>query len=787
MNIQHGGWKDNATGESGSIYDLVQLVNPGMSFPEAKAFVDGKGAIKPQIKQPEYFGDLKSPYWTEGRKATLARAQQRLADASGCKILNDLISYDGISKETLQHFECGLVDWEFIPDQPVEALLIPYPTGAQLYARGDNGKQIQMFTGSKPADSFFGASKLQGNKELLICKSPREAMLAHQELGDRFDVLGISSGETYKLTEPQVAFLNAKARYYKRVFVAFDRDTIPAEEIAFGFARKVCDAIGSLKRDIRLCNVGKLTGNQCKDLTDLFNSSYKANHIELFDRSDFSYSEYIWNMVTEENKIWDVDYRGKAPIQPLRTNNVLGKEGYGKLYLKGDTTPILVQQKDKILSKPSGYQMNDYMREQVIQKYSKWVDTHTDPESGETRYISSASIQNKYATYGNKVLQDKYKGQLNTKRIDFLRDGKEDSYLYFKNTAVHITSDQVTELSYSELPGCIWENQIIDRPFSLQSDAAAKAIFAEFVSKVSGNNPERIKSLESHIGFNLHNFKNPAKGKITIFTDEVLGPEGRADGGTGKSLVAKAVGQIRHLQMLDGEKFDPTHRFAYQDVSVENQIILIDDIDSDFPFSGMFTAATGDLTVEQKGEDRITIPFELSPKFMITSNYPVKGSGTSYKRRQTLVEFANYYNDDFTPADDFGHFFFQEWDEEEWKLFDSYMIHCLQVYLKYGLVTTSVNYERKKLMIETDPAFVEWAEEWIESDMEYDLRSLFRGGDMKFVGAQSVDPAETSNGDFIRSFLNSHPDILNDNQARTFNKWMEQFGEMKGWSVHRWP
>jgi len=787
LNLESGGWKDNATGQTGNIYDLVRLIYPSMSFKDAKDFVDGKRAFKkPKPKDPEYYTGFTSPFWSDENKQMLKRAQERLEKAAGNKLLREIESYDGLTKETMVLFGCGIIDYSFTGEK-VEAILIPYPTGAQIYARGPQGKLIRMLPGSKPSDSFIGADQLSRNKKLVIVKSPREFMLVKQVLGNTCDVIGICSGETDKLSEQQKAILMAIALYYDCVFVSLDRDTLPAEEIAFGFARKVCDVIGTNKRIIWLCNIGKLTGNKCKDLTDLCKSNYKGQLLELFTQGDFTYSDYIWNTVTHEKQIWDIDYKGKATIQPIRTNNVFGKAGYGKIYLQDNITPILVRQKGNILYKPSGFQMNDFMREQVIQKYSKWIDTFTDPDTDIVKYVSSATVENKYDTYGNKVLQDNYKGQMNTKRVKFLKDTKNDSYLYFKDTVVHVTSGGVTELSYSDLSGCIWENQIVDRPFSWQSNSSSKAVFAQFVSNVSGSDAKRIKSLESHIGYNLHNFKDPSKGKITLFTDEVISPEGRANGGSGKSLVAKAVGQIRHLQMLDGEKFDPTHRFAYQDVSVENQIILIDDIDADFPFSGMFTAATGDLTVEPKGEKRLTIPFDLSPKFIITSNHPIKGSGSSYKRRQTVVEFANYYSEDFTPADDFGHFFFQEWDENEWKLFDSYMIHCLQVYLSNGLITASVNYERKKLMVETHPSFVEWAEYWIEPKIDYDLRCLFRGGNVKFTGAQTVEPAENSKGENIRSFLNTHPEVLNDNQARTFNKWMEEFGEMNNWSVHRWP
>jgi hypothetical protein len=53
---------------------------------------------------------------------------------------------------------------------------------------------------------------------------------------------------------------------------------------------------------------------------------------------------------------------------------------------------------------------------------------------------------------------------------------------------------------------------------------------------------------------------------------------------------------------------------------------------------------------------------------------------------------------------------FDDWNEEEWARFDSYMINCCQYYLKNGLVSHDFNnLESRKFIKETSYEFYEWS------------------------------------------------------------------------------
>jgi len=97
---------------------------------------------------------------------------------------------------------------------------------------------------------------------------------------------------------------------------------------------------------------------------------------------------------------------------------------------------------------------------------------------------------------------------------------------------------------------------------------------------------------------------------------------------------------------------------------------------------------TEGLTLEKKNKDAIKIPFSKSPKIAITTNYAIKGAGNSFARRRL---------------------FFGDWNDDEWCVFDNYMIQCLQLYLREGLMQSEfVNLKIRQLSAETSHDFVEW-------------------------------------------------------------------------------
>lgn len=779
LNIQHGGWKDNGTGEAGDIYSLVQLLNPGMNFKEAQAFIGGKqSASLTQPKKRIYHTDFEGPFWTPDQLENLKSAQQRLAENPGSSVIAYLKSYDGIRLETLQKFGCGLISWNF-GRELMEALLIPYPTGAQIYTRGKQGKHIRMIPGSKPGESFMGAGQLSGKKELLIAKSPREAMLAWQELSSNVDVLGTCSGENDKLHTSQGALLTDKARYWNKVFVCRDRDTIPAEKQAFGFARKVSDAIGTFKRDVRLCNLGKLTCNECKDLTDLYNSDHRDRVTELFGRS---YSEYIWNSHTEDYRFWETDDKGRLEINEVKFARVLGKFGFKKSYFGEAEEPTLVRDDQNVLSNISSHQLSDFVLDEIFTKLSKYVDASLvlGKNSSEEKLISNSQLQKVFFKYRDKVLSTQIKAIFRQKPIKILTDHASASFLFYKNGVVKVTKDAIQLKRFDQMDGKIWVSQIMNRTFH-DTAPNGKGDLEKFVENISDRDPNKKRSYMSALGYLMHTYKNKAGSPAIILVDEKSSP-GIAQGGTGKSLFAQSIKYIRAQRYMAGKNVDPSSRFFFMDAQMGDQSLFFDDVRADFDFEALFNVITDDMQVEAKYKNRFTIPFEISPKIILATNSIVKGFGSSFRRRQFTLPFSDFYLKNPVPQEEFGRKLFDDWDEMEWRRYDDFMIRCLQLYLQKGLVKFPTNYHLiRGLTDATSSDFYDWARAHLELDIEYKGNVLFNG--LNRIADSSNPPTEkpvNSSGTSFPSFSEVSGDLM-DAEYRKFLEWLRQYATFKGW------
>ena len=174
-------------------------------------------------------------------------------------------------------------------------------------------------------------------------------------------------------------------------------------------------------------------------------------------------------------------------------------------------------------------------------------------------------------------------------------------------------------------------------------------------------------------------------------------------------MVAQAIGKLRKTVRLDGRNFNFSKNFSFQSVTLDTAVIEFNDASKKFNFDKLFSIITDDITVEKKNKDEIIIPFRQSPKIIISTNYTIEGSDDSTLDRQFTVEFSDHYNKSHRPIDEFGHRFFDEWNNAEWNAFFNYMIGCMQLYLKKGLIECGfVNLKRKKLIDATCAEFAEF-------------------------------------------------------------------------------
>jgi len=351
--------------------------------------------------------------------------------------------------------------------------------------------------------------------------------------------------------------------------------------------------------------------------------------------------------------------------------------------------------------------------------------------------------------------------------VYFVSDTKDAAYLYYRNCAVKITKDTKTIIDYIDLGGYVWSDHVIDRDFVMCD--VIDCDFRKFVGNISGNIEKNITSLESTIGYLMHGYKNFSYSPAVILNDENITPN--PEGGTGKGLFMNALGQMKKLVVIDGKSFNFERSFAYQLVSADTQILCFDDVKKHFDFERLFSVVTEGLTLEKKNKDAIKIPFSKSPKIAITTNYVIKGEGSSFERRRFELEFKQHYSQFHTPFMEFKKLFFGDWDENEWCQFDNYMINNLMFYLDKGLVKCDAkNSKIKKLIAATNADFIEWC--GLIDDVPNDK-----------LKPNTLIPKQDLYLDFVKEYPDYAARSKHSISRNAFYKWLSAYGLY----VHKQP
>ena len=398
--------------------------------------------------------------------------------------------------------------------------------------------------------------------------------------------------------------------------------------------------------------------------------------------------ENVINRLEEEqsnHQFWTKNEKGIIKIVHVSFKNFLEENGFYKFCPEGAKNYVFVKVTNNLIDHTSEKEIKDYILNYLLE-------------------IDDISVYNYFAEH-TKYFREEFLTLLSSIDVYFIEDKKTTSYLYYRNGAVEITYDNIKQIDYLDLGGYVWKDHVIDRDFALCESIHCD--YQKFISNICANSDERIRSMRSTIGYMLHGWKNLAYCPAVILNDEMISDN--PEGGSGKGLFMNALSHMKKLVTIDGKSFTFERTFAYQLVSADTQLLCFDDVKKHFDFERLFSVITEGLILEKKNKDAISIPFSKSPKISITTNYAIKGKGTSFERRKWELELAHHYNKDYTPLEEFGKLMFGDWNDEEWCQFDNYMIQCLQLYLEKGLLRSEfVNLKIRKLSAETCHEFIEW-------------------------------------------------------------------------------
>ena len=371
------------------------------------------------------------------------------------------------------------------------------------------------------------------------------------------------------------------------------------------------------------------------------------------------------NRAEDEIVFWFKE-KDKLRIDGKKFVDLLSQLGF-RIYLIGKDY-LLVHIENNIVDDIAPVQMKNKVKEYIL-----------DPARNYEDDITAEMVLGKLINQSSSLFSRSYLEYLEHLPDDFRRDTQNESFVYFRNCFVRINDEGYTINEYTHLDKPIWKKQIIDRDF-YEVDQVSD--FRTFIFRICRNEADRYDSFRSVIGYLLHGYKDPAMAKAIIFMDEKL--DDGSNGGCGKSLLGNAISKVRKSLRLGGKnfKFD---RFSFQSYEPGTQIIEFNDLSKHFQFEMLFTTITDNIVVEKKNKDELIIPFEYSPKILLSTNYTLSGVDESTLRRQFIIEFSDYFNIKYSPEDEFGRRFFDDWSENDWCSFYQFMINCLQFYLKNGL------------------------------------------------------------------------------------------------------
>ena len=418
--------------------------------------------------------------------------------------------------------------------------------------------------------------------------------------------------------------------------------------------------------------------------------SKKEIKMQLLDSNlDSDTIDSVLNKVEEDNAkqtFWDRNDRGVIRIVHILFKQFLEDNGFYKYCPEGSKNYVFVKVTNNLIDHTSEKEIKDFILSYLLE-------------------LDDISVYNYFAD-NTRFFKEEFLSMLSTIDIYFIEDNKESAYLYYLNCAVKISKFDIVPIDYLDLGGYVWKDHVIDRNFNICS-VTERCDFRKFILNINGSDSNRVKAMESTLGFLMHGYKNLSFCPAVILNDEVISDN--PEGGTGKGLLMNALSKMKKLVVIDGKSFAFERSFAYQLVSADTQILCFDDVKKHFDFERLFSVVTEGLTLEKKNKDAIKIPFSKSPKIAITTNYAIKGAGNSFARRKWELELHQYYSKNFTPLDEFGKLMFGDWNDDDWCEFDNYMIFCLKNYLNTGLVKSKfVNLKIRQLSAETCHEFIEW-------------------------------------------------------------------------------
>lgn len=326
----------------------------------------------------------------------------------------------------------------------------------------------------------------------------------------------------------------------------------------------------------------------------------------------------------------------------------------------------------------------------------------------------------------NSIFSDNMLEFLEYADVDILRATSNDSYFPFLNCIVRVSKyNKIEVLSYDQIDGkYVWDSSVIKHEFNLDFDYKNFS-FYKFLEKINNDESNRLIFCNQIIGYLLHEYRDPLNPVTVVFGEETS--DTNLGGGAGKGILTTALAKLSNLINIDGKSFNPDREFAFQRVNVDSRLVVLQDTTDKFDFEALFSKTTDGFTIRKMFTPEIFVPFELSPKFIITTNYTVDNSSSASERRLKLLEFSSFFNSKNKPIDYLGEVLFNSWDSEKWNKFYTLMFDCVLLYLENGIAEISETQTSKIKRISTKYGddFLGWFKEYSPDNNYIDFQDIY--------------------------------------------------------------
>lgn len=362
---------------------------------------------------------------------------------------------------------------------------------------------------------------------------------------------------------------------------------------------------------------------------------------------------------------------------------------------------------------------------QFVEELPDYDHSNGDSVITITSEIIKGKLYNALENYFKPAL---FNRMLNDTDIFIKEDTKNEKFLFYQNCWISISKTGYQVCDYSELDGYVWKNMILPRNFTLPNDP--ESVFSKFCTNITGKEPDRLKSLQTIIGYNLHAWFS-GKLKATIFTDSRISEDGEANGRTGKGILCKAMGHMLNADFkkstvyvpINGRDYNPKNINKHADCNLDTRLIHIEDIYNNYNIESSFNDITDGLTVRKLFQSA----FSIKVKIVFSTNKTLIVEGESSKDRVIEFELCDYYNSNFDPSQEFGHWFFDDWTPEEFNRFDIFMFECVRTYLADGIKEAEeINLRVRKLQDHSSREFIAFMDDLFKrgETITYTLQQL---------------------------------------------------------------